>query len=103
MTIIYKSTAREEWSRKTKHTFYLTLTARIKHVMQLAKASVWCNSGRRMPAVSLIGDLSEFSLSVGDSDVEFASSGDDSLSILVKQKRVLELMVDPYLLAAAMF
>ena len=56
--------------------------------MQLAKDSFKWSSGRRMPAVSFVRDLSEFSLSVGDSDVEFSCSGDDSLSILFNKKRV---------------
>ena len=43
-----------------------------------------------MPAVSFVGDLSEFSLTVGESDVELSSSGDDSLSILSDKKRVLK-------------
>jgi hypothetical protein len=81
LTIIYKSREKNR-SRKTKHTFYLTLTARIKHVMQLAKDSYKWSSGRRMPAVSFVGDLSEFGLTVGESDVELSGSGDDSLSIL---------------------
>ena len=58
--------------------------------MQLAKDSSKWSSGRRMPAVSFVGDLSEFGLTVGESDVELSSSGDDSLSILSDKKRVLK-------------
>ena len=89
LPIIYKSSEKNR-SRKTKHRFYLTLTARIKHVMQLAKDSYKWSSGRRMPAVSFVGDLSEFGGSVGESDVELSGSGDDVLSILKSKKRVLE-------------